>query len=107
MVGYVAACLTCGAALRSSSRTIEFCQDACRRAFNNRRAVRGAEFYDLYMAIRYDRSEAKRLKAWTKLTKLARSYREEDMRERNGRKSWKPLKAVLMRHTHLNSKVIG
>lgn len=72
-----------------------FCGQPCRLRFNNRRLQRGAEFYDLFMAMRYDRAEAKRLGVWASMCRMGQQMREEDQRERDGRKSWREPKDVL------------
>lgn len=42
-------CSECGKEFRKKAYNSEFCGGACRRVFNNRRAVRGAILYDLTM----------------------------------------------------------
>lgn len=74
-----------GLGLKAGAR---FCSIEHRKAFNNRRAIRGAELYDLFMAMRYDRSEAVKAGAWTIMCNLARAYRDSDKALRDGRKSW-------------------
>lgn len=65
-----------------------FCSTEHRKAWNNRRAVRGAELYDLLMANRYERDTAKAKGVWTIATNLTRAYRDSDVAMRDGRKSW-------------------
>lgn len=81
-------CKECGNSLASVKVGATFCCTECRKAFNNRRAQRGAELYDLFMAMRYDRSEASKANTWTVMCNLARAYRDADKFARNGRKSW-------------------
>lgn len=59
--------------------------------------VRGRDLYDLFMALRYERGLAKAKGVWAIACRLAQSWREEDERERAGRKSWQPVKKVLDR----------
>ena len=66
-------------------READFCRPQCRRAFNNRRAVRGAELYDLVMAHRFDRATARDLGVLALINRAASIFREEDRRERGGR----------------------
>lgn len=81
-------CRECGAGLAGMKRTAVFCSTACRKAWNNRRMVRGAELYDVFMAMRYEREEAKQQQAFTTLANLARAYRDADVAKRAGRQSW-------------------
>lgn len=57
--------------------------------------MRGAELYDVYMVIRFDRPRAKLLGLWTILSRLASTAREEDRRQRAGRRSWRRPEVVL------------
>jgi hypothetical protein len=66
-----------------------FCAVDCRKAWNNRRAVRGAQLYDLFMILRYQRGVAKARGVWAIVCRLAQDWREEDHRERAGRQSWR------------------
>lgn len=78
-------CLECGAEIQSQRAT--FCSVACRKEFNNRRAQRGAELYDLWMANNYERglrSEG----LLSVMSNLARAYRASDQKRRAGRRSW-------------------
>lgn len=81
-------CRECGAPLASVKRTAVFCGTACRKTWNNRRMVRGAELYDLFMALRYQREDATQAQAFTMLANLARAYHDADVAKRDGRQSW-------------------
>lgn len=87
-------CLECGEPFEAGPRRPKFCSRPCNGQFNNRRAVRGADFYDLVMIIRFERGLATQFKLWRTLNRLARHYRDQDEAERDGRKSWRPLKAI-------------
>lgn len=100
-------CPECGIAFRSAKRHAEFCAATCRKTFNNRRMVRGAELYDLLMTLRYERPVARALGVWKFLCRMAQGYRDQDLHERAGRNSWQPAKAVLERHTYLNATTIS
>ena len=100
-------CTECGTEHESTVRHADFCSPLCRKAFNNRRAVRGAKLYDLLMALRHERGLARTLKVWSFICRLASTYREEDCRERAGRHSWRSPRQVLARHSHLNAIVIS
>lgn len=94
-------CLNCGNEFQPQRVTAEFCGDTCRKAFNNRRMTRGAEIYDMFMALRYERGMAKAMKLWGLMCRMAQEFREEDERVRAGRKSWGDPKAVLERRPYL------
>jgi hypothetical protein len=63
--------------------------------FNNRRMRRGAEVYDLFRAIRRERSDAKALGLWTEMCRLELRWQEEDEAERPGRRSYMPPRTAL------------
>lgn len=90
-------CKECGCELERTRQPRMFCSTAHRQAFNNRRLERGAALYDLFMAMRYDRDRATELGLWAIMCRMAKDFREEDERERDGRKSWQPADAVLGR----------
>lgn len=81
-------CRECGGAFTPNRMTQSFCRAACRKTFNNRRAERGAELYDLVMLMRFDREEAKAVSAFSLLCAKAGVYRQADKVERQGRPSW-------------------
>lgn len=68
--------------------------------------MRGAEIYDLFMALRYDREQAKALQVWKLLCRLAAAFRDEDLAQRDGRKSWASASSVLDRKGHLFADVV-
>lgn len=88
-------CLECGNRITVRRRSKLFCSPHCRQAFNNRRMARGAEIYDLFRALRRERSEAKRLNLWTEICRLERSWQDEDEIKRPGRRSYMPPKKAL------------
>lgn len=83
-------CRECGIDLAPLGlrRGAVFCKPEHRKAWNNRRMVRGAELYDLFMALRYDRKDAQQHGAWSVMTNLARAMRDSDNLLRDGRQSW-------------------
>jgi hypothetical protein len=99
-------CLECGASFDSTATYVEFCCEAHRKAWNNRRAMRGAEIYDLLMAVRYDRHRATHLKLWTLLCRMAALCRAADFSERQGRRSWSPPEQVIDRKPYLLAVVV-
>jgi len=83
-------CRECGCELRSLGLrpTAVFCCVEHRKAWNNRRAVRGAELYDLFMANSYERDKRKTLGLLAQMSRLTRAYRDADKALRDGRPSW-------------------
>lgn len=100
-------CPECGTEHRAARHDAQFCGAVCRKAFNNRRLVRGAELYDLFMTLRYERAYAVKARVWQLLCRLAKAYREEDEERRGGRKSWGNAGDVVARRPWLLSDVIG
>lgn len=89
-------CLDCGNGLRADApASAEFCCTDCRKSFNNRRAQRGAELYDLFMVIRFERGLARLRGVWTVMCALASAYRDSDNHLRAGRRSWRRIDAAL------------
>lgn len=96
-------CLECGAPTRPSQ---QFCRAACRRDFHNRRRVRGATLYDLYMASRFDRAAANQAGLWKLMNRLASAWREEDQAKRGGRRSYLGHKAALEKMPWLSATTV-
>jgi len=71
-------CNECRQAYEAKKVSARFCGAACRSTFNNRRKVRGAELYDLFMAQRHDRKAAQEAGVWKRLCRLAQSYKAQD-----------------------------
>lgn len=72
-----------------------FCSRGCRQVFNNRRMKRGAELYDLFRALRRERSKAKALNLWTQICRLELEWQMQDEAQRPGRKSYMPPEKAL------------
>lgn len=100
-------CKECGQQFRQVSPKAEFCSAPCQKEFNNRRAMRGAKLHDLYMAHRFERDEAKRAGLMQVINRLASDWREEDRRQREGRKSWQPFRRILEKEPHLKAVRLG
>lgn len=81
-------CVECGEKFTHKKSFGKFCKNDCRRDWNNRRAVRGAELYDLVMSMRFDRQKAKEEGDWTLICSLASAYRDADKHARDGRPSF-------------------
>jgi hypothetical protein len=90
-------CKECGGSIKPSRQRPVFCCAACRLRFNNRRMERGAQLYDLFMSMRYERDVAADLGVWAIMCRIAKEFREQDDREREGRKSWQPPAQVIER----------
>jgi hypothetical protein len=100
-------CRECGERFSSKRASGEFCSPLCRRNFGNRRLLRGAAFYDLVMAIRFDRDAAEADGAWSLLCRMAAAFRAEDDAERAGRKSWDSTAKVRARNLSIIAKLVG
>lgn len=99
-------CAECGApflAHATLAKHAEFCGTECRKTFNNRRAMRGAVLFDLFMTLRYERKVAGKLNVWRMICRQAMDWRSEDKAEREGRKSWRNARAVLEERPYLNA----
>ena len=83
-------CRECGKELTLEQRHKGacFCCAPHRKTWNNRRMIRGAELYDLFMANRYEREWADGKNLLTLMSNQARAYRDADNALRDGRKSW-------------------
>ncbi len=96
-------CRECGAKFKATRRDAEFCPGAsCRRDWNNRRQQRGAELYDLFMTIRHERRLTEKMKedgfnSWTTACRLAMHWKDEDERDRGGRRSYQYVPALVAR----------
>lgn len=87
-------CVECGGRFDAASRKAEFCCSAHRYDYSNRRRSRGSDLYDVFMAMRFERGLAKVYGLWTLMCRMAEAWRDEDKRERAGRKSWQDTKAL-------------
>ena len=97
------ACLECGSGFARHRSHGAFCAPRCRATFNNRRAKRGAELYDLYMAHRFERSLSARLGVFQAINRLASIYRSEDQAMREGRPSWRRPQDVMAERPFLKA----
>lgn len=90
-----ATCPECGRRHSPARRDAEFCSATCRQRWHSRRAQRGADLYDLYMAHRFDRQTATALGLLAIINRACSTWRAEDAERRAGRRSWRPPAAVL------------
>ena len=81
-------CGECGGSMEGRDKAAAFCDKRCRDNHKNRRCRRGVLLYDLFMALRFERKLASKLKVWSAMCRLAGTWREEDNHERAGRRSW-------------------
>lgn len=79
-------CLECGGSLGDKKSAARFCSSPCRKSWNNRRMVRGAELYDAFMAMRYDRHWSRAVGMWQLICRLASDWKNQD--ESVGRPSY-------------------
>lgn len=102
-----ATCLNCGAPFETArpKGTVFQCGSTCRTEWNNRRAQRGAELYDLMMAVRYERDVATEQALWSKACALMASFKADDDKARGGRRSWQDHKAVTERKPYVYANV--
>ena len=88
-------CRECGKEVtKTRANEKRFCSSACRSSHVNRRKLRGAAMYDLFMTMRYDRKNSKGV--WAVLCRMAQAWNEEDIAA--GRESFSPAREVLERH---------
>ncbi len=101
------ACAECAVFYSTASATSAFCGNPCRKAWNNRRLIRGAELYDLFMAHRFSRPLAYRLKLWSLICRMAAQFRKEDVAQRAGRPSWRDPRVIIAQRPYLSANVIA
>lgn len=100
-------CKDCGCAIPSESKSRDFCTSSCRSNYHNRRKQRGADLYDLFMALRFDRAAAQEQGAWSLMCRMAAQFRMEDQRDRGGLPSWDSVKDVRERSPQMNVMVVA
>lgn len=86
-------CLECSSPMAASTRGHDrrFCSIACKKAFGNRAATRGAAFYHLIRAHRREREKSKQMNLWTEICRLELYYNDIDA----GKKTYLPPETVL------------
>lgn len=85
-------CKECGRPFEVKVRSAVFCSSPCRRTHGNRRAMRGAELYDLVMEWRFARDVATERKTYSLICTLAGRFNEDD--KARGRRSWSSSKRM-------------
>lgn len=95
-------CRECGKPLDTSRKgNTEFCNTACRISWRNRRMSRGADLYDAFMALRFDRADAKDKGLWALMCRMASAWNEED--KAAGRQSYFRPSETVMRNVQHNA----
>jgi hypothetical protein len=75
----VKCCRECQTALPTGlKRSAIFCGIPCKARWNNRRKNRGADLYDLWMAMHYDRDDAKKYGVRSELCRMAERWNDQD-----------------------------
>lgn len=98
-------CRECGKPLSTDRKAnTEFCGTPCRIAWRNRRMSRGADLYDAFMAMRFDRAAAKDKGLWALMCRMASTWNEED--KAAGRQSYFPPDQTVSRNVHHNAVVV-
>lgn len=96
------ACRECSAPLTGGA---SFCSRDCRNSYTNRRRTRGAEIYDLFMTLRYDRPRAKIMNIWSKLCRMAAEFKRQD--DEAGRQSWNDPAVTLQNRPDLEAHILN
>lgn len=105
-------CRECGLPLPEGARlSADFCPERkgqnslpCRVAWRNRRMSRGADLYDFFMNMRYNRAQAGVFGLWKMACRMAQDWHDEDVAA--GRKSFYGPKEIVERHVHLKADVL-
>lgn len=100
-------CAECGQPFTRRRAEAVFCSPGCRKEFNNRRMQRGAELYDLFMVMRFDRAAAKELGVWKRACRMASGFRDQDRQHREGRPSWRKPGTIMARRADLAADYCG
>lgn len=66
---------------KPGTQAAKFCSNPCKGAWHNRRKLRGADLYDLFMNQRYNRTEAEDAEVWKEMCRLAEGWNDEDKRD--------------------------
>lgn len=98
-------CYECGAPLSIGKHERNTCSTACRAAHHNRRKQRGAELYDVFMLIRFERGSAKLRGLWSLACRMASHWKAED--EAAGRRSYGEIGNVSARLQSYRAKRVG
>lgn len=98
-------CRECNKPLRAKARPeAEFCGTSCRISWWNRRRARGGDLYDAFMAMRYDREEARDEGLWALMCRMAQTWNDED--KAAGRQSYYPAKETVQRNVRHKATIM-
>ena len=98
-------CYECGTKLSAAKHKRNTCSTACRAAHHNRRKARGAELYDLFMLIRFERGLSRAKGLWSLACLMASHWKIED--DEAGRRSYGEAEDVLPRLAGYQAKRVG
>tara|TARA_Y100001001_G_C7844625_1_gene251874 strand:+ start:140 stop:451 length:312 start_codon:yes stop_codon:yes gene_type:complete len=85
-------CAECDTTFAPKKASSRFCSSPCRKTWNNRRATRGAQLYDAFMSLRYDRAGAEAAGLDYKFVcRMGEMFHAEDA----GRKSFRDVEDVM------------
>ncbi len=99
-------CRECNTPLAATRKeNAEFCAVPCRIAWRNRRMSRGADLYDVFMALRFDRAVAYEKGLYALMCRMASTWNEED--KVSGRQSYFPADETVIRNNHHNAVVVS
>ena len=95
-------CQECGHPIEKRLAWRRFCNAYCRKAWNNRRATRGAQLYDVFMNMRHERATAKLLRFWSLACAMATAWKHEDREA--GRRSYNTPEETNRMNAHYRAK---
>ena len=97
-------CLFCAATIADGApKKQTFCNQKCCIDYLNRRRDRGAQLYDMFMGLRFERDEADRAKLWSAMCRLAAHWRQQDLTVHD-RPTWKDWRGTLDKNPWLRAK---
>lgn len=103
---FIRTCAECGEEFPAGVESAEFCSQAHRLAYNNRRRDRGALLYDLYVHLRFNREAAAEKNLRTLVDRMVGIWVEEDRARR--RRIMRPLHdctQAALPHTVLRTEI--
>ena len=96
-------CMECGEGYVAATTRSKFCCLPCNKTFNNRRSMRGAILYDLFMALRFERGLADKLNLWTLVCRQCMFWKMADENTRGDRNTWRAPSEVIAERPYLHS----
>jgi transposase-like protein len=99
-------CQECGESFTAKKSHAKFCCTKCRKDYNNRRAVRGSQLYDVFMAMRYDREQAKELGIdWKFVCRMGELFNRQDETSLHGKSYRNPHEVVAEIGPSVNGRI--